>query len=290
MEVHDLALLALASVALVTAIRALFASSALVLSKLIAFARWMFKPSAVTLALTLATVAYFMKSPASAMWQYIATRFIAPVYIQTHLTPSAASALRAELREKVDAYTYEQVMRWTDSTARAIGCTTDAILMVALLECGLNPFRIRDDKVAAGWLQFTRAGLNAHGVSLERVIRACNEKDVNFIMSLSHRYLVRKAQMSHVPTNTAIDVYLAVFAPSKIGSDAKSVIYAGKSNPAYYMNEGLDGWKLSNSGVIYRSIKDGSITVEELYLCMMHRVSLNEKKWRTRGVTVRWES
>lgn len=279
MEVHDLVLLASGSIALVTAIRALFAMSAFGLARLIAFARWVFKPSAIAFALAVAAVACMMKSPASAMWEYIATRFIEPVYASNHLSPQISSALRAELRSKVDGYTYEQVLRWTDSTARAIGCSVDAILMVALLECGLNPFRIRDDGVAAGWLQFTRAGLSGHGVPLERVIRACKEQDVHFIMNLSHRYLLRKSQMSAKPVNTAIDVYLAVFAPAKIGADGHQVIYECYGNPAYYMNAGLDGWKLSPGGVIYRSARDGRITVEELYLCMMRRAALNAKKW-----------
>lgn len=279
MEVHDLALLLLISFAVITALRALFKLSASALMRLLALARWTFKPSALALSLAIAAAAFLVKSPAEAMWEYIATRFVEPIHVSNHLTPQAASALRAELRSKVDAYTYEQVINWTDSTARALGCQPDAILMVALLECGLNPFRVRDDQVAAGWLQFTRAGLSGHGVSLERVIRACKEQDVHFIMSLSHRYLIRKAQISPKPVNTAIDVYLAVFAPAKIGADGHHVIYEGYANPAYYMNSGLDGWKLSSSGVIYRSARDGRITVEELYLCMMRRVAVNAQKW-----------
>lgn len=279
MDLLHLALFFLSSFALITAVRAFFALFAAGAGALLRLLTWIARPSALFASFALCAFFLLTKAPAEALLEFIATRFITPVRIQSHLTPSSASALRSELREKVDAYTYEQVMRWTDSTARAIGCTTDAILMVALLECGLNPFRVRDDKVAAGWLQFTRAGLNAHGVSLERVIRACNEKDITFIMSLSHRYLVRKAQISAAPVSTAIDVYLAVFAPAKIGSSAQTVIYAGATNTAYYMNKGLDGWKLSPSGVIYRSKMDGRITVEELYLCMMRRVAINEKKW-----------
>ncbi|MCS6930561.1 MAG: hypothetical protein NZM43_13820, partial [Saprospiraceae bacterium] len=195
------------------------------------------------------------------------------------LHDNVAQALRAELRSKVDAYTFEAVERWTDSTAKAIGCYPEAIYMVALLECGLDPFRVRDDRVAAGWLQFTRTGLQRHGVALERLINACNRKDVHFVMSLSHAYLIARRRQAKRPLNTAIDVYLAVFAPSKIGQEGTAVIYEGFNNPAYYMNAGLDGWRLSASGIIYRSRKDGRITIEELYLCMMRKVALCAKKW-----------
>lgn len=275
----DFFIIFIISICAVTAIRLMSAAISAGLIAFVKIARWVFKPMALFFALALTMVSLYLRSPAEAMLNYVATRFISPVVIHNTITEEDAFALRAELRSKVDAHTYEQVMAWTDSTSKAIGCSVEDILAVALLECGLNPFLVREDKVAAGWLQFTRVGLVSHKVSLDRVIRACKEKDVEFIMSLSHLYLTQKANRSSKPVNTAIDVYLAVFAPSKIGADGKEILYDGANNPAYYMNKGLDGWKLSSSGVIYRSARDERITVEELYLAMMRRVSMNTKKW-----------
>lgn len=277
----DFFIIFLISICIVTAIRLVGAAISAGLIAFVKTVRWVFKPTALFLSMILAMISLFLKSPAEAMLNYVVTRFIVPIAIQKAITEDDAFALRAELRSKVDAHTYERVMAWTDSTSKAIGCSVEDIMAVALLECGLNPFLIREDKVAAGWLQFTRVGLASHRVSLDRVMRACKEKDVEFIMSLSHLYLTQKANKSKKPVNTAIDVYLAVFAPSKIGADGKEVLYAGVNNPAYYMNSGLDGWELSSNGVIYRSAMDGKITVEELYLAMMRKVAMNTKKWAT---------
>lgn len=268
-----------AAFALVTAIRILAVNVTWLLMQSLNLAKWLFKPSAIAGALFLSVVFIVLKKPLDDMWEFVYTRFVEPAGAVNVTSDKVRQALRAELREKVDGYTYEVVERWTDSTARAIGCQPEAIYMVALLECGLNPFRVRDDRVAAGWLQFTRVGLQRHGVRLEKVIDACNRKDAHFVMALSHAYLTERQRQHGRPLNTAIDVYLAVFAPAKIGQDGSAVIYEGASNPAYYMNSGLDGWKISTNGVIYRSQKDGRITVEELYLCMMRRVSLCAQKW-----------
>jgi hypothetical protein len=74
--------------------------------------------------------------------------------------------------------------------------------------------------------------------------------------------------------STEIDVYLAVFAPALIKAPPNRVIYAGKNNAAYYMNKGLDGWRLSRDGTIYKQAPDGDITVEELYLAMTRKKQL----------------
>ena len=64
-----------------------------------------------------------------------------------------------------------------------VGCSPLAIYEVAYSECGLNPFRIRDDGVAAGWIQFTTNGLpgiptDGRQTTLPEVKDACRRRDV----------------------------------------------------------------------------------------------------------------
>lgn len=219
-------------------------------------------------------------SPLSYLVEQLETRYISPVYAgETIADPHAIAIYEARIREHCDEYEARVVIERTMQIADSINSTPLAIYETALLECGLNPFRVRDDKVAAGWIQFTRAGLSGLGVSLEQVIRACEKRDIVTIMDLTERYLMRKWEKAGRPDmRNTIDLYLAVFAPAFIGADEKQVVYAGFSNPNYYKNSGLDGWYCEPSGKIVRGPKDGKITALEIFYCLERKKGLLLKR------------
>lgn len=200
-----------------------------------------------------------------------------PTYLSTTTAVSKEHALslyEARIREHCDTYEASVVIRRTAETAAKIKSTPLAIYEAALLECGLNPFRVRDDKVAAGWIQFTRAGCAGLGITMPQVIAACNRRDIHFIMDLTERYLVRKWEQAGRPDmRNTIDLYLAIFAPAHIAASPEKVVYAGFGNKAYDLNSGLDGW-YQEDGRIMRGAKDGKIQVWEIYLCLERKKGL----------------
>jgi len=209
--------------------------------------------------------------------QDIECRYLSPVYVGQY-TATDEMKIRiyeSEIRRHTTAGEFEIIRDSTRATAARIGSTPVAIYEAAYLECGLNPFRVRDDRVAAGWIQFTRVGLRGSGLSLERVIAACQERDAALIMRLTDQYLRRKADRlpAGVSLQNTIDLYLAIFAPAHIGADPGKVVYAGFQNPAYYKNSGLDGWTV-DGGKIVRGQKDGRITAFEIYLCLERKKAL----------------
>ena len=192
------------------------------------------------------------------------------------ITPEHALSLyEARIKQHCDSYEFAMVQRRTAEIAARINSTPLAIYEAALLECGLNPFRVRDDRVAAGWIQFTRAGVSGLGVSMDQVIRACKRRDIAFMMDLTEQYLVRKWERAGRPDmRNTIDLYLAIFAPAHIGASPEKVVYAGFGNPAYDLNSGLDGWTQDAKGRIVRGYKDGQIRVWEIYLCLERKKGL----------------
>lgn len=215
--------------------------------------------------------------PLSAWLEEIETRFFSPVYLTQALPDDhALSMYEAQIRKHCDDYEARIVIERTAQIADSINSTPLAIYETALLECGLNPFRVRDDKVAAGWIQFTRAGLSGLGATMPEVIEACKRRDIHFIMDLTERYLVRKwAKAGKPDMRNTIDLYLAVFAPAHIGAEPEKVVYAGFSNPAYYRNSGLDGWFVDGGKIVRkRAMCDGRITVWEIYLCLERKKRL----------------
>lgn len=213
--------------------------------------------------------------------QDVEVRYLNPVYVGGHSPDSAAlvAIYEREIQRHTTPAEFATVKRWTEATARRIGSTPLAIYEAAYLECGLNPFRVREDRVAAGWIQFTRVGLQGLGVSLEQVIGACRARDVETIMRLSDAYLTRKAEKAPAGASLAntIDLYLAIFAPAYIGRAPEAVVYAGLNTPAYYKNSGLDGWTV-DGGKIIRGKKDGRITVREIWLCLERKKGLILKR------------
>lgn len=200
-------------------------------------------------------------------------RYLQPAYVHEYADIDDAHLValyEARLKEKLDPYEFQVLTARTAETAAKINSTPLAIYETALLECGLNPFRVRDDKVAAGWIQFTRSGLNGLGVPIQQVFTACEKRDIKFIMDLTERYLTRKWENSGKPDMRAtIDLYLAVFAPAHIGTSPEKVVYSGYDNPSYYKNSGLDGWYQDQGKIIRKqSACDGKITVWEIYLAL----------------------
>lgn len=218
---------------------------------------------------------YGFSAPLTGFLEDIETRFLNPVYMSGHIgEEDAVEAYEREIRKHTTAAEFDALKRRTAEIAARINSRPIAIYETAWLECSLNPFRVRDDRVAAGWIQFTKAGVSGLGVSMQDVFEYCRSRNISAMMDLTERYLVRAWERAGRPdmANT-IDLYLAVFAPAHIGKDAAAVVYQGFSNPAYYKNSGLDGWTV-DGGKIVRGRKDGRITVGEIYLCLERKKRL----------------
>lgn len=231
----------------------------------------------------LGTLLWLFSNPLIDLLQEIEQRFLAPVYVDQYGNYSEEHLIaiyEAELSKQVDPYEKAVVVRRTREMAAKIQSTPLAIYEAAWLECGLKPFRVRSDGVAAGWIQFTRAGLgsmtyNGESVSFDQVLSACRNRDIVFMMDLTEQYLLRKYEQSgKKPLNNTIDLYLAIFAPALIGAPSEQVVYQGFDNPAYYKNDGLDGWYVAQDAhgrqQIFRkrSARDGRITIWEIYLAL----------------------
>lgn len=213
--------------------------------------------------------------------QEIEYRLLQPVYVyQTATDESRMAAYERILRKHTDSYEFAVVKRWTAETAGKINSTPMAIYETALLECGLNPFRVRDDLVAAGWIQFTDAGCLGLGVTKAQVIAACQNRDIETIMRLTDAYLVRRWEQSGKPDmRNTIDLYLAVFAPAHIGRAPEQVVYRGYNNAAYYKNAGLDGWFQDGGKIVRKASEcDGRITVWEIFLCLERKKGIALKQ------------
>lgn len=206
--------------------------------------------------------------------QEIEYKHLSPVYVDD-FDELPDDVLQARFEAELFRHTGDKFPLFRDSIAAlagALGVHPNALYSVMYSECSLDPFCIRKDGRAAGLIQFTPAGLSGFGVSLDRVKRACKESDGRLIMSLTSAYLKRAANGRQL--SGALDVYLAVFAPGKIGSGPDAVLYSGVGNPAYDLNAGLDGWHVDGPGRIVRTraAMDGRITAGELGLYLKRKV------------------
>ena len=203
---------------------------------------------------------------------------INPAFVTSDTSRHALAVYEAELSRRVDTYEAQVIRRRTEEMAAKVGSTPLAIYEVAFSECGLNPFEIRKDGKAAGWIQFTRSGLIGLPATLEQVKEMCRRRDVEGIMDLTEQYLISRAAGRPLPA--AVDVYTAVFAPGFIGRGEDAVMYAGWSNDAYRLNMGFDGYFTETMPDgrqrIVRSLArcDGKITIRDL------RLHLEAKKSR----------
>jgi hypothetical protein len=231
----------------------------------------------------LGTLMWAFSSPLIDFLQDIEQRFFYPVFVHQFENLNAehrTAIFEAELDRTLDPYQKAVTIRRTREIAAKIRSTPLAIYEAAYLECGLKPFEVRSDGVAAGWIQFTRAGLKSleykgKAVTLEDVVQACRAKDIEFMMDLTEIYLVRKYERSgKIALNNTIDLYLAIFAPAFIGASSDAVVYQGFENPSYYKNAGLDGWYIAKDAQgreqIFRkrAKRDGKITILEIFLAI----------------------
>lgn len=232
----------------------------------------------------LGTLLWLFSTPLVDLIQDVEQRYLRPVWLQQydHLAEAHQIAIyEEELGKRIDPYQKQVVMQRTREIAAKIQSTPLAIYECAYLECGLYPFTVRRDRVAAGWIQFTRVGLGGlryqgRPVAYEEVLQACADKNIEFMMDLTELYLVDKYQRAgRRPLINTIDLYLALFAPALIGAESERIVYQGYNNPSYYLNDGLDGWYVANEGPggrrqIFRknSMKDGKITIWEMYLAL----------------------
>ena len=196
-----------------------------------------------------------------------------PVYAGAYdsLGPDAkAAAFERILQQQVSPEHFGLIQQQTAATAAKLGVAPADIYAVCYAECGLNPFvrNVQQGRtVAAGWIQFTGVGCQSvPGLNMKQVQQACDSRDAARMLQWSDAYLVSAA--AGKPLRGALDVYLCLFAPSKVGAPAGEVLYKGYDNPAYYQNAGIDGWVKQPNGRILRlrSRCDGIITVGELGL------------------------
>lgn len=224
----------------------------------------------------LALPVFFLRFTVIDQLQYLEYVF-APAYVVGDTSAHTLAIYEAELSKRCDTYEAEIVKRRTREIAAKVGTTPLSIYEVAYSECGLNPFQVRTDGIAAGWIQFTRAGV-AGIATMEEVKAACQRRDIEKMMDWTEVYLARAA--AGRPLGDATGVYTAVFAPGFIGAADATVLYAGFENPAYALNDCLDGYYTKQAAdgrqQIFRSrgMCDGKITVGDL------RLHLEAKKSR----------
>ena len=201
--------------------------------------------------------------------QYVEQK-LSPTYISNDTSFFAESRFEDVIKKYTNEAQFLTVRDSTRALAMEIGCRPQDIYLVAYSECGLNPFTIRTDGIAAGWIQFTRAGLNGLGRSLEDVKAACKAKDAVEIMRLTGAY-IRRADAGR-KVETAADFYCAVFAPAKMGAGMDDVLYSGFENPEYYLNAGLDGFFVEGEKVLYLPhLKDGKLTKRDLLAALEYK-------------------
>ena len=211
--------------------------------------------------------------------QELEQRFFSPVYVNSDTSAFVLRCYEMELSRHCSEKEMQVVKSWTEKTAAAIGCTPLDIYQVAFVECSLDPFRVRTDGGAAGWIQFTNTGLDGLGASLADVKAACKRRDTEYIMSLTHDYLTQFGNV--LPDAPA--VYVAVAAAGHAGqTDAAHVIYTRSQHPnEYRANSALwDGWTVERGKVLRltRNI-DGRITVGDLAGCLAAKKSELLKKY-----------
>ena len=221
------------------------------------------------LVLLVGSVIYLNGQTVTTGLQYI-EQSISPTYINTDTSFFSESRFEDVIKRYTNEAQFLTIRDSTRALAREIGCRPQDIYLVAYSECGLNPFTIRTDGIAAGWIQFTRDGLSGLGRSLEQVKQSCNAGDAVEIMRLTGAYIRRAAAGKKI--ESATDFYCAVFAPAKMGAGIDDTLYSGFSNPEYYLNAGLDGYFVESGKVLYLPhLKDGKLTKRDLMAALEYR-------------------
>lgn len=264
----------IACVILVVVCLFLFRSAAMVATLAFKAARLLWKhvlrlrPTGVITALLIAVPVFLLRWQIIDALQYLEQN-VTPVYVSSDTSIHALAVYEAELAKHCDPYESEIVKRRTREIAAKIGCSPLSIYEVAYSECGMNPFCIRADGIAAGWIQFTSAGMAGIG-TLADVKRACKRRDVAKIMDWTEAYFSSRAGGRRL--GDATDVYVATFAPAYVGAGDGQVLYSGWKNPAYSLNSVFDGYYSERAGDGQRQIfrrraqMDGKITIGEMRL------------------------
>ena len=209
---------------------------------------------------------------ASDALQYFEQMVLDPAYVQSDTSYYLESRFEDVVKQHTNEAQFLTIRDSTRALAREIGCSPSDIYLVAYSECGLDPFRVRTDGVAAGWIQFTTAGLSGMDRNLNQVKQSCASRDATEIMRLTGAY-IRKAAAGRKLHN-ATEFYTAVFAPGKLGGEMDDVLYQGRSNPEYYLNAGLDGYFVESGKVLYLPLrKDGKLTKRDLHAALEFKKS-----------------
>ena len=242
------------------------------------------KPSPIWLlwVAVLALPLWALRLPASDGLQWLEQRYFNPLVFTPDTSNHMLAIYEMELAVYCDPYECDLIRMRTRQIAEKAGSTPLAIYEVAFSECGMNPFVIRADGIAAGWIQFTRAGLVSTGFTLEQVKEACRQRNTALIMDLTEAYLVNRSKGKPMPRSC--DVYTCVFAPGYLGYPDDYTLYSRSDGSAYYLNAGLDGYYLQKVGenqIIIRSrnAADGRITINDLSLALAAKKAALVKKY-----------
>lgn len=214
--------------------------------------------------------------------QWVEQRYLNPLFFTPDTSNHMLAIYEMEMALYCDPYECEIIRTRTRQIAEKVGSTPLGIYEVAFSECGMNPFIVRTDGVAAGWIQFTRAGLIGTGFTLEQVKEACRQRNTALIMDLTEIYLVNRSKGKPMPRSC--DVYTCVFAPGYLGFGDDQMLYGISDGAAYYLNAGLDGYYLQQVGdqqIIMHSRKaaDGRITINDLALALAAKKAALAKKY-----------
>ena len=216
--------------------------------------------------------------------EWVEQKYLDPVYISNDTSSFAVKCYESELSKNLTGEQMQTLVSWTDKIAQVCKTNRLALYEVYNSECGLNPFAVNgSDTVAAGIIQFTAAGIQ--GLSTMREVKdAVIRKDLEFLMQLSYRYMVRASQGKSL--DRAVDVYVAVFMPKFVGCSDQTVLASlNSSRPDYYIqNIGLDGHYLDGNKIMTSpKARDGKITIYDLYLHLELKKSQLLKRYENRN-------
>ncbi len=224
--------------------------------------------------------------------QWAEQTWLSPIYLTTveaDTSSAASAAYERRIQRNLGPTDYALFLRRTAEIAAKCGSTPLCFYEVYQCECGCNPYAVNDttirdkqgrflriDTLAAGPIQFTRAGvsglvLNGEAVTMRKVKDAIISRRLAWLMDLQGIYMARAS--GGKPLTRPCDVYTAVFMPRYVGCSGETVLASrwDKEHPEFYwQNIGLDGWQLSNSGKVLHlnSARDGKITINDLALCL----------------------
>ncbi len=203
--------------------------------------------------------------------EWVEQKYLDPTYISSDTSSFAVKCFETELSKNLTGEQMQTLLKWTDKIAQDCGSNRLALYEVYNSECALNPFAVnvstKGDTVACGVIQFTRAGISGLSVSYRQVKDAVIKKDLEFLMTLAHAYMVRASQGVRLPN--ACNVYTAVFMPSFVGGNMNTVLASLRSSrPDWYLeNIGLDGHYLDGQKIMTSpKARDGKITIFDLHL------------------------